>query len=217
MSFDAAILDLDGVLVHSEPLAREAWNQFLSEYGGRLEDEAYASLIGREERESAELVKSWFGVDLDLEELLDRTWMRKTEVIRERAVAAPGAEPLIGELRDRGMRLGLASNSRRTYVDAALAAMGLEAVFGAVVGGDEVERGKPAPDLYLRAAGLLRVEPGRCLAVEDSPAGLESARRAGMRCVVIPNAALEGEPFLGAYARFGSLEGLRAELDSVLT
>jgi beta-phosphoglucomutase-like phosphatase (HAD superfamily) len=85
--------------------------------------------------------------------------------------------------------LGLASSSNRELIDRALEASGLEGYFRATVSSEEVERGKPAPDVYLEAARRLGVEPTRCGAVEDSANGIRSAHAAGMRVVAIPNRA----------------------------
>jgi HAD superfamily hydrolase (TIGR01509 family) len=83
--------------------------------------------------------------------------------------------------------VGLASSANREVIDAVLAASGLTGVFGATVSGEEVARGKPAPDIYLEAARRLGVEPGRSAAVEDSSNGLRAAAAAGMRVVAFPN------------------------------
>ena len=116
-----------------------------------------------------------------------RTWaeeiFRRMEErgARGEVPAMEGAAELIDALRGRA-KLAVASNSLRSYVDGSVARFG---DFDAVVAGDEVERPKPAPDVYLRVAEVLGLEPGACVAVEDSPPGVESALAAGMRVVVL--------------------------------
>jgi HAD superfamily hydrolase (TIGR01509 family) len=98
------------------------------------------------------------------------------------------------------VKLAVASNSVRRYVEGSIAGLG---PFDAVVAGDEVDRPKPAPDVYLRAAEHLGLTPGECVAVEDSPVGIESARAAGMRIVAI--AGLGGEPGMRAFDSLASV------------
>jgi HAD superfamily hydrolase (TIGR01509 family) len=97
----------------------------------------------------------------------------------------PGAVRLIGRLRDRGYRLALASSGDRLKVAFGMQALGLNGIFEAVVTGDDVSRSKPHPEIYLIAAQRLGVPPEECLAIEDAPAGVEAAKRAGMCCVAV--------------------------------
>ena len=92
----------------------------------------------------------------------------------------PGVVALVERGRELGMRLGVASSSRRLWIDATLRSLGLSDAFDAIVSGDDVERGKPDPQIYLLAARQLGVAPHRCLAIEDAPKGVQSARAAGM-------------------------------------
>jgi beta-phosphoglucomutase-like phosphatase (HAD superfamily) len=87
---------------------------------------------------------------------------------------------LVTRGRELGLRLGVASSSRRIWIDATLSSLGLAGTFDAIVSGDDVERGKPDPRIYLLAAQRVGIPPPRCLAIEDSPNGIESARQAGM-------------------------------------
>ena len=89
-----------------------------------------------------------------------------------------------------GFTLGLASSSNRELIDAVLEAGGISGLFAATVSSEEVARGKPAPDVYLEAARRLGVEPGGCVAIEDSHNGIRSAKAAGMSCIAIPNRAV---------------------------
>jgi HAD superfamily hydrolase (TIGR01509 family) len=99
----------------------------------------------------------------------------------------PGAVELIEALKEAGVPVGLVSNSTRRFVDAALEAAGLTTTFDVTVVGDEVAAAKPAPDAYLAGAAALGADPARCVALEDSPTGLEAARAAGMRTIGVPS------------------------------
>src|SRR5207244_8549464 len=92
----------------------------------------------------------------------------------------PGVRELIAAARAAGKRLALASSSKRAWIDATLSALALDDVFEAIVAGEEVATGKPAPDIYLEAARRIGVAPERCIAIEDSPKGVVSANAAGM-------------------------------------
>ena len=109
--------------------------------------------------------------------------------------------------------LGLASSSNRELIDLVLEAGGIAPLFRATVSSEEVARGKPAPDVYLEAARRLGVEPGPCVAVEDSHNGIRSAKAAGMTCVAIPNPAFPpGDAVEEADVVLGSLDELTPEL-----
>ena len=102
--------------------------------------------------------------------------------------------------------LGLCSSSRRTWVDASLARIGLEGLFDTVTTGSDVAEGKPAPDIYLAAAASLDKQPERCLAVEDAPAGIESAKAAGMTCWAVLTEFTRGLELSNPDAVFETLE-----------
>jgi HAD superfamily hydrolase (TIGR01509 family) len=118
------------------------------------------------------------------------------------APALPGARDLAGQLHDRGIPLAVASNSPRWLVEAALSSAGLEDLFAVVVTADDVDHGKPAPDLYLLACARLAADPARSVAFEDSPTGVASARAAGLFVVGVPS--VPGTT-LDAGALYGSL------------
>ena len=96
-----------------------------------------------------------------------------------------GARALVAQLRDAGVPIAVASSSHRIWVDAALSGAGLSEYFDQTTAGDEVAMGKPSPEIYLKAAEKLGFDPADCIAVEDAPAGVESASAAGMRVVLV--------------------------------
>jgi HAD superfamily hydrolase (TIGR01509 family) len=213
----AVIFDLDGLMVHSETFSMKAWQQLLGAFGYSLRDEDYRELIGIDEDTTITRLRQGRELPLSSEEILDlhnRYWM---EIAVEEVQPAHGLLDLIEAIRARGLKMGVASNSRSDYVHLVLDTIGLKGYFGCVVTSDDVERGKPAPDVYKEAADRLRVKPGECLALEDSPAGLQSALNAGMRCVVVPNLDLLHVSYHGAFLRFPTLTALQAELERVLS
>ena len=120
------------------------------------------------------------------EEISAEVVRRMIACYRERLPLIPGAREAVERLASR-WPLAVASSSNRELIDAALELSGLAPFFRVTVSSEEVARGKPAPDVYLEAAGQLEVEAERCAAVEDSHNGIRSARAAGMRVIAIPN------------------------------
>lgn len=171
---------MDGVLVDGEPLHFRAVNRLLAEEGRSLSLDAYKPYMGTKSGWK-DLVR-----DLQLNGSVDAYSERYRPLIlaeyREHSVALPGAVSLVRGLAADGLPVGLASSSIRPWVDACLERIGLTGAFDAVITGSDVVEGKPDPEIYLRAAFDLLVPPVACLAIEDAPAGIESARRAGMTC-----------------------------------
>jgi HAD superfamily hydrolase (TIGR01509 family) len=213
----AVILDLDRLMVESEPLSLKAWQQFLTEYGYDLEEEAYREFIGKDERIAIEILRRSMDLPVSDEEIIDGHYDYWKIILQEEAVPMEGLLPFINVIQDRGLKMGVASNSRSDYVHCMLETIGLDGFFQCVRTFDMVPRGKPDPDVYQAVAECLKVEPRNCLGIEDSPAGLQSAINAGMRCAVIPNSSLQDAPFDGAYAIFPSFVELSANLDWVLS
>ena len=212
LKIEAVIFDLDGVIFFSEPLSHKAWNAFLQTRGEQLSLEEYAQLIGKDSQFSVDLVRKQKGLDLPPEDILREVWENKQGILRAEAKPAPGVLDLLEVLQASGIHIGLGSNSKRTYVDLALETMRLKKYFEAVVTADEVRSGKPAPDIYLQAAEALDQDPGHCLVIEDSPSGVLAARAAGMRCVAVPNPALDGAQFPHTYASYPNLIALHQDV-----
>jgi HAD superfamily hydrolase (TIGR01509 family) len=209
------ILDMDGLMINSEPLAQEAWQLCLAPYRKTMSTELYRSLIGVSHEESARVVIDQCKLDIAVAEL-DARFRIHFHALANAAPPCPGLHPLLQEIEQRGYLLGIASNSPVAHVMATARRVGIAAHFRCMVGADQVNRGKPAPDVYLLAACCLRLDPASCLAVEDSPSGLQSARLAGIPCVFIPNPDLPPTSADGAEAVYPSLLAWHADLDRLL-
>lgn len=217
MPIRAVIFDLDGLMIDSEPLSKMAWERLLRGYGRELSDVEFNSLIGLDPITTADYMKRTKGINVDDEELLSQAEEMHMEVVITQAEPINGLEGLIEILRGKGIKLGVASNSHEEYVEAALRTIQLREHFACVITVDHVNQGKPDPEVYLQAARCLEVEPEHCLALEDSPAGMQAAIAAGMRAVVVPNQELLGADFSGAHARFESLIELTGSIDELLS
>ena len=183
----AVLLDMDGLIFDSERLAREAWRAALLACGYELDDAVYLRAVGHTAAEARQVFLRAFGAGLPIAAVEEDKSRRLRELLGE----APPLKPGLGGLLDEADRLRLpvavASATAAPEVRRRLAAAGIEGRFAAVAGGDEVRAGKPAPDLFLRAAELLGVRPSACLVVEDAEAGIRAAAAAGMRAVMVPD------------------------------
>ena len=178
------VFDCDGVLVDSEELAWSAWRRVLARHDITLTAEDIALLTGRTDTDAHRHFSS-------RGELPDHEgfWEELSEVtfrlFDQHLQAFEDAADTLDALQVRGARMAVASSSPRERLDRSLAATGLSGYFDFVVGGDEVEAGKPAPDLFLAAASGLAVAPETCFAVEDAPTGVAAALAAGMTVVAV--------------------------------
>jgi HAD superfamily hydrolase (TIGR01509 family) len=182
----AVVFDLDGVLVDSEQLWDDVRENLARERGGRWHDGAQADMMGMSSPEWSRYMHDVIGLAEPPEEINAEVVRRLLARYERELPLLPGAVAAVERLAAR-WPLGVASSSNREVIEAVLDGAGLTERFEAVVSSEEVERGKPAPDVYLEAARRLDADPGSCAAVEDSRNGIRSAHTAGMRVVAIPN------------------------------
>jgi HAD superfamily hydrolase (TIGR01509 family) len=184
---DAVVFDLDGVLVDSEVLWNEAKERLTRESGGRWLERAPLDMMGMSSLEWSRYMHEELGVPLSPEEINSAVVASMEDLYRERLPLMPGAREAVERLSR--WPLAVASSSNRPIIDLVLELAGIAPFFEMTVSSEEVERGKPAPDVYLEATRRLGIDPWRCAAIEDSHNGILSARAAGMRVVAIPNRA----------------------------
>ncbi len=215
----AVILDLDGLMVDTEPLGLEAWQRCMEPAGFWLEHRHFSHLIGLGQQETAAYLLQKSGADWTPDELLQRFWKELFLIIGDTSLEPrPGLLMVLEKLEGAGLPLGVASNSPTGYVEHVIDKLGLVSNFDIVLGAEAVGRAKPAPDIYLEAALQLGAVPEHCLAFEDSLSGCTAALAAGMRCFFIPNADLV-LPETSTICRdvFASLEDCEAVLDEILS
>jgi len=180
----AVVFDCDGVLVDSEPIADDVWAVVLAERGYTLTAEDTVACLGTSEPTTYAYYAARADV-LPYEEHMEAIDAIRIPIYEERLEAFPDAFDTVQSLAAQGIPMAVASSSRRPDLDSKLALTGLDRYFDAFVGGDEVEHGKPAPDVYLEAARRLGVPPSDCIAVEDAEHGAAAAVAAGMRAVMV--------------------------------
>jgi HAD superfamily hydrolase (TIGR01549 family) len=176
------VFDCDGTLVDSEPLSGEAWRTVLDPFGYRITEEDERQVVGR----TFSFTHAYLSERVDLPDA-ETTWAQvRTELFRlidTRLEAFADAVGAVADLQVRGVRLAVASSSVRERLDRTLARAGL--AFDISIAGDEVEHGKPAPDMFLRAAEAMGVDRRRCVVVEDSAPGVAAGRAAGMATLAV--------------------------------
>ena len=183
---EAVVFDLDGVLVDSEHLWDDVRETLARERGGRWHEGAQADMMGMSSPEWSRYMHDVIRLPEPPDEINAEVVRRMEARYSEHLPLIDGAIDAVERLAT-SFRLGLASSSNRRVIDAVLAASGLDTGFAVTVSSEEVERGKPAPDVFLEAARRLEAAPARCAAVEDSANGIRAARAAGMRVIAIPN------------------------------
>ncbi|HKW60516.1 MAG TPA: HAD-IA family hydrolase [Candidatus Dormibacteraeota bacterium] len=187
----AIVFDFDGLILDTEEPVYRSWLEVYTAHGEELPFEKWVQIVGStttgfhpqyhlEERLGRPLPK----------EVLDRRAYRRTEMILANALL-PGVVDKLDAARERDLKLGVASNSTAEWVRGHLARLGILDRFQCLRCRDDVAQAKPEPDVYLAVLDCLGVTPQEAVAIEDSPNGVAAARRAGMRCVAIPNSITE--------------------------
>jgi HAD superfamily hydrolase (TIGR01509 family) len=190
---EAVVFDLDGVIVDSEPVWEQVRRQVVAEHGGRWAPDAQQRLMGMSTGEWARYLSQDLGVGLPPETVAATVIEGMQARYRERAPFMPGAAEAVRTLAGR-WPLGLASSSPPVLIDAVLDGTGLRACFTVALSTEQVQHGKPAPDIYLAVTARLGRSPEVCAAVEDSTNGLRSAAAAGLRVIAVPHPRYPPEP-----------------------
>ena len=179
--YKGILFDMDGVLVDSEPLFHKAVNVMVERCGAApiTEEENNRYLLGTTVEETWIRVKELRDVPQTPAELLAGYNEVVKEVLRSDLTPRPGVRDLIAEAQRRGLPIAVASSSLREWVDLKLSVIGLTDAFPVKLGGDDIENGKPAPDIYVKAARLIGLQATECIAIEDSPIGLAAASASG--------------------------------------
>jgi HAD superfamily hydrolase (TIGR01509 family) len=185
--FRAVIFDLDGVLADSEPWWNEIDAKLLAEHGVTYRGEYHRNVLGVSYRLAVEFYKKAFGLSVPTDEMMQRRGEIASDFFANRIDVFPSTKPVLQELRQMNLHLAVATSSVSASARPFLARHGLTAFFETVVTGEEVARGKPHPDIYLRAAEKLGIPADACLVIEDALSGIAAAKAAKMRVAAIPD------------------------------
>lgn len=194
----AVIWDVDGVIIDSAEQHRQAWQQLAREQGLAYDDVAFWQSFGRR---NADVIPILFGIHEPAERIAALAERKETlyrELLAREAVALPGARELMAALHAAGYRQALGSSAPPANIRLIVTLLELGPLLDAIVSGEEVAHGKPAPDIFLAGAAKLGVAPAHCLVIEDAPAGVAAAHAGGMRCLAVRRAGQLDAPGLEA-------------------
>jgi HAD superfamily hydrolase (TIGR01509 family) len=221
MVYQAVIFDMDGLLVGSEVLIESVWRQALREKGFELSHELFIPLVGVATSVIGQAFHRYYGID---EQVFENLYRRRSELLLDLietemtlAYLKAGATDMLDLLEHGGVPKAVATTTRRTVVEKMLQRLGIDQRFEVVVGGDEVSLPKPNPDIFIEAARRLGTQPGSCIVLEDSSAGIEADHRAGMLPILVPDLLLPPPEVVAlAYAQFESLVAAREVMATLL-
>jgi mannitol-1-/sugar-/sorbitol-6-/2-deoxyglucose-6-phosphatase len=213
--FRAVIFDLDGVLADSEPWWNRIDAKLLGEYGVTYHGEYHENVLGVSYRLAVEFYKNAFNISAPVEELMRRRSEIATEFFANRVGLFPSAKTTLKELRQLKLRLAVATSSVSASARPFLERTGIGGLFEVIITGDEVQRGKPHPDIYICAAEKLGVPAAACLVIEDSLSGVAAAKAANMRVAAVPDTRFvdpreykkEADYVLGSLSEIAALVG----------
>jgi HAD superfamily hydrolase (TIGR01509 family) len=205
----AVIFDLDGLLADTEQLHCKAYQLAFAEHGLELDESEYAEHWVRSGKGIVDWVQS-HGIDLDPQALRLRKSAHYLTLLDSSLRPMDGALELLFSLQGK-LRVALASSSYPDAIDGVLAGLKIAQYFEAIVSGMDVAKVKPAPDIFLKTASDLRVEPSECLVLEDAEKGVVAAYLAGMRCIAVPNSYTRHHDFSKATRVCASLHEVNLE------
>ena len=185
--FYAVAFDLDGVLADSEPWWNEIDARLLAEHGVNYRGEYHRKVLGVSYRRAVEFYRNAFHVSVPVEELMRRRGEIAIDFFANRVGLFPSAKATLHQLRKMKLHLALATSSVSASAGPFLERTGIKTFFDVIVTGDQIERGKPSPDIYLQTAKELGMAPEGCLVIEDALAGVAAAKAASMRVAAIPD------------------------------
>ena len=186
----AVIFDVDGTLLDTERIYMQAWKDAAAELGYEIADELLRKTRAINVKEAARIFETEIGNGFSYDKTrVVRVRIAEEIIQRESPILKPGVTELLAFLQEKRIRLSVASSTHLKGTKEHLSESGILEPFEVAVGGDMVTKGKPNPDIFLKAAELLHLAPEECLVVEDSPAGIRAAHAAGMKAVLVPDQA----------------------------
>jgi HAD superfamily hydrolase (TIGR01509 family) len=213
-ALQAVLWDMDGTLVDTEPVWIAAEYELAKEHGATWSQEHALNLVGQDLLTSGRYIRDHMRLPMRPEQVVAALLDRVVEAVREGVEYRPGAVQLLAEQRREGVPAALVTMSYRRLAEAVVGSLP-DGTFAAVVVGDEVANGKPHPEPYLTAAGLLGADPACCVAIEDSATGAASAQAAGCHVLGVPNHV--AVPSADNRTLLPTLEGVRlAQLEGML-
>lgn len=210
----AVILDMDGLIIDSEPIHSKAFEAILKEYGHEAEYDEFGmvQVAGLKTKASWMQLLEKYPIVEDLEILVDKKRKYYWEILKLEIKPMPGLLDLIRLAKDKELKTAIASNSNLKMIELVLDELRIKSEFDIIISGDFVEKAKPHPEIYLTAAKELEIDPKDCLALEDSAIGVTAASAAGMKVIAVPTSVTRTEDFSKALLIVSSLEDINWDI-----
>jgi HAD superfamily hydrolase (TIGR01549 family) len=187
---EAVIFDMDGVLIDSEPFHLVVNEKIFENLGISLSEDEYHSYIGTTHKDMWSTIKKRHNLPQSVPELVNMQVSGNIDYIKNEEIEPikiKGVTDLLSKIARENIKIGIASSSPTEVIELVINKLRISGYFSAITGGEEITKGKPAPDIFLKAANRLNAKPPNCLVVEDSKNGVLAAKAAGMKCVGYKN------------------------------
>lgn len=182
------IFDMDGILFDTERISSTFWKKILKKYGYDMNDEIYLTLIGRNSKAGDEMLIERYGKDIPIEKIRGEKDIDMLKFIHENGVPVKkGVHELLDFLAQKEYKVAVATSTCREKAVELLEMTGIKDKVTVIICGDDVVNSKPDPEIFLKAAEKLAVDPKRCIVFEDSPVGVEAAYNGGMKAINVPD------------------------------
>ena len=197
MGKKAVIFDMDGVIFDTEKVYLDIWTEVFEKYGYKMTKELYVTVMGTGRKNVIKTFLENFGDDLPIEKMYEEKDNQLFYRIENQGIPLKeGVKELFSMLKEKDYKIALATSAKKERVEKQIKDKWLKESFDAIVCGDDVEKGKPSPDIFLKAAKEIDVEPENCFVVEDSPAGIKAAFSGGMKGIHVEDLKVADEDIL---------------------
>ena len=197
MGKKAVIFDMDGVIFDTEKVYLDIWIEVFEKYGYKMTKELYVNVMGTGRKNVIKTFLENFGDDLPIEKMYEEKDNQLFYILENQGIPLKeGVKELFSMLKEKNYKIALATSAKRERVEKQIKDKWLKESFDAIVCGDDVEKGKPSPDIFLKAAKKIDVEPENCFVVEDSPAGIKAAFSGGMKGIHVEDLKAADEDIL---------------------
>jgi beta-phosphoglucomutase family hydrolase len=187
---EAVIFDMDGVLIDSEPFHLVVNERIFEDLGINMSEDEYHSFIGTTHKDMWTIIKNRYNLPQSVPELVNMQVSGNIDYIKNeeiQSIKIKGITDLLSRISRENIKIGIASSSPNEVINLVIKKLNISDYFSAIVGGEEIKKGKPAPDIFLKAAKRLEEKPSDCIVVEDSKNGTLAAKAAGMKCIGFKN------------------------------
>lgn len=192
---EAVIFDMDGVIINSEPMHYEANQQLFEKLGFSVPTDEYSNYIGISNEKMWEDLKNKYDLNENLNELTEKQRKNTHKFIQQNmnGKEIPGIKKILEELKDNNIKTAVASSSSKELIETVIKGFDLCEYFDVLISGEEVEKGKPNPDIFIYASEKLKVNIKNCIVIEDSTNGVKAAKSAGAKCIGFNNPDSPGQ------------------------